>query len=51
VADERQINDRDKLSTAMRRCLSWARGLDEASRYGWVLVDMTQDWKTVFPER
>ena len=27
------------------------KGLDEAPRYGWVLVDMKHDWKTVFPER
>jgi hypothetical protein len=27
------------------------KGLDEASRYGWLLVGMKQDWRTVFPER
>jgi len=27
------------------------KGLDEAPRYGWVLVDMKTDWKTVFAER
>jgi hypothetical protein len=25
------------------------KGLDEASRYGWTLVDMKRDWKVVFP--
>ena len=25
------------------------KGLDEASEYGWVLTDMKNDWKTVFP--
>jgi hypothetical protein len=27
------------------------RGLDEASKRGWVLTDMKTDWKTVFPKR
>ena len=26
-----------------------ARGLDEADKRGWVVVDMKQDWKTIFP--
>ena len=26
-----------------------ARGLDEASQRGWVVVDMKQDWKVVYP--
>ncbi len=26
------------------------KGLDEAPKRGWVLVDMKKDWKTVFPE-
>jgi hypothetical protein len=25
------------------------KGLDEAAGHGWVLVDMMQDWKVVFP--
>lgn len=25
------------------------KGLDEASEYGWLLTDMKNDWKTVFP--
>jgi phosphoglycolate phosphatase-like HAD superfamily hydrolase len=25
------------------------KGLDEASEYGWLLADMKNDWKTVFP--
>ena len=25
------------------------RGLDEAAGNGWLLVDMTKDWKTVYP--
>ena len=25
------------------------RGLDEAAGRGWVLVDMKQDWKTIYP--
>lgn len=25
------------------------KGLDEAAGYGWVLVDMKQDWKEIFP--
>jgi hypothetical protein len=24
-------------------------GLDEAPKYGWVLVDMKKDWRVVFP--
>src|SRR5690606_29391734 len=27
------------------------RGLDEAPRRGWVLVDMKKDWKVVFPPK
>jgi phosphoglycolate phosphatase-like HAD superfamily hydrolase len=27
-----------------------ARGLDEASKHGWTLISMKNDWKTVFPE-
>ena len=26
-----------------------ARGLDEAAKRGWVLADMKQDWKTIYP--
>lgn len=26
-----------------------ARGLDEAGKRGWIVVDMKKDWKTVFP--
>jgi hydroxymethylpyrimidine pyrophosphatase-like HAD family hydrolase len=26
-----------------------ARGLDEATKHGWILVDMKQDWKVIFP--
>jgi phosphoserine phosphatase len=26
-----------------------ARGLDEASKRGWIVVDMKQDWKVVYP--
>ena len=25
------------------------KALDEANRHGWVVVDITRDWKTVFP--
>jgi len=25
------------------------KGLDEAPGYGWVLADMKNDWKTIFP--
>ena len=25
------------------------KGLDEAPGYGWVLADMKEEWKTVFP--
>jgi len=25
------------------------KGLDEATRRGWTLVDMKQDWKDIFP--
>ncbi len=27
------------------------RGLDEANKRGWILADMKQDWKTIFPFR
>jgi len=26
------------------------RGLDEAGKRGWVLIDMARDWATVYPE-
>jgi hypothetical protein len=26
-----------------------ARGLDEAAKRGWVLVDMKQDWNAIYP--
>ena len=26
-----------------------ARGLDEAPKRGWVVVDMKQDWKRIYP--
>ena len=26
------------------------RGLDEGSELGWVIVDMANDWQTVWPE-
>ena len=26
-----------------------ARGLDDAAKNGWVLIDMKADWKTIFP--
>ena len=26
------------------------KGLDDAPRHGWIVVDMKQDWLTVFPE-
>ena len=26
-----------------------ARGLDEASKRGWILADMKQDWKVIYP--
>jgi len=25
------------------------KGLDEANKRGWLLVSMTEDWKTIFP--
>jgi hypothetical protein len=25
------------------------RGLDDAGKYGWVLVDMQKDWNVVYP--
>jgi hypothetical protein len=25
------------------------KGLDDAGKYGWVVVDMKKDWKQVFP--
>ena len=25
------------------------KGLDDASKYGWVLVDMRNDWKRIYP--
>ena len=25
-----------------------ARGLDEAGKRGWIVVDMKQDWKTIY---
>jgi len=27
------------------------KGLDEANKQGWVVVDMKADWKTIFPEK
>ena len=27
-----------------------ARGLDEAAERGWVVVDMKEDWKTIYPD-
>ena len=26
-----------------------ARGLDEAPKRGWVIVDMKRDWRTIYP--
>jgi hypothetical protein len=26
-----------------------ARGLDEAGKRGWTVVDMRQDWKVIYP--
>ena len=26
-----------------------AKGLDDAPKYGWILVNMKSDWKKVFP--
>jgi hypothetical protein len=28
-----------------------ARGLDEAPKRGWVVVDMQKDWKVIYPHR
>ncbi len=25
------------------------KGLDDAGKYGWQVVDMTKDWKTMYP--
>jgi hypothetical protein len=25
------------------------RGLDDASKYGWIVVDMKNDWKVIYP--
>ena len=25
------------------------RGLDDAAKYGWIIVDMKNDWKKVYP--
>jgi hypothetical protein len=27
------------------------RGLDEAGKRGWILADMKQDWKVIYPEK
>jgi hypothetical protein len=26
-----------------------AKGLDDAAKYGWLIVDMKQDWKKIYP--
>jgi hypothetical protein len=28
-----------------------ARGLDEAPKRGWIVVDMKEDWKVIYPVR
>jgi hypothetical protein len=28
-----------------------AKGLDDARKYGWIVISMQRDWKTIFPER
>ena len=25
------------------------KGLDDASKYGWLIVDMKKDWKRIYP--
>lgn len=27
------------------------KGLDDSKKYGWLIVDMKNDWKTVFPDK
>ncbi|WAW10200.1 hypothetical protein NB640_00580 [Oxalobacter vibrioformis] len=27
------------------------KALDDASRQGWIVVDMKRDWQTIFPEK
>jgi hypothetical protein len=36
--------------TGSRTSASSTRGLDVAAAEGWTVVDMKNDWKTIFPE-
>ena len=42
-------NDREWAYDRSSHVGQLARGLDEASQRGWVVVDMKQDWKVVYP--
>jgi hypothetical protein len=33
------------------KVLTLARALDEAPKRGWILVDMKQDWKVIYPKQ
>ena len=38
-------------TTANRKIGKLDKAWDEATQRGWTVVDMKQDWKTVFPEK
>ena len=38
-------------SPFIAQCSRWLKALDEAPKRGWVIVNMADDWKTVFPAK